>query len=156
MEIWKEYKEGLYISNFGNIVRDYYKNNSFNPHLIIYKVDKSGYIGFNYKNKRYLLHKIIAELFIPNDNNDFNQIDHIDRNKLNNHYTNLRWVNSSINNLNRNKFFHKNNNELKYILKNGNKYYVRISIKKYNRISKSFYNLEEAKNYRDNIIRKLL
>lgn len=37
------------------------------------------------------IHQLVAETFIPNPNN-YEEIDHIDRNKRNNHYENLRWI----------------------------------------------------------------
>lgn len=37
------------------------------------------------------LHRLVAQNFIPNPENK-PQVDHIDRNPLNNHVTNLRWV----------------------------------------------------------------
>ena len=40
--------------------------------------------------KRYRLHRIIAEHFIPNPNN-LPQVDHIDRDRGNNRISNLRW-----------------------------------------------------------------
>lgn len=45
-------------------------------------------------NKRYtmMVHRLIALAFIPNPNN-YEFIDHIDRNKRNNDINNLRWVN---------------------------------------------------------------
>jgi hypothetical protein len=46
--------------------------------------------------------RLVADHFVENENNE-NEVDHIDRNKLNNHFTNLRWVSSSENNLNKNK-----------------------------------------------------
>lgn len=46
------------------------------------------------------LHRIIAELFIPNPEN-LPCIDHIDRNKYNNHVSNLRWCTYQENNQNK-------------------------------------------------------
>lgn len=42
-------------------------------------------------SKTYLLHRIIAELCIPKFNNEYNIVNHIDANKLNNSIFNLEW-----------------------------------------------------------------
>ena len=47
------------------------------------------------------IHRAVAEAFIHNPRPDiFNVVDHIDCDKLNNHYTNLRWLSSDLNKLN--------------------------------------------------------
>ena len=55
----------------------------------------NGYV-YIHLDKKYRLHKLIAQLFISNPNN-YPVIDHIDRNKLNNSASNLRWCTQSTN-----------------------------------------------------------
>ena len=43
-----------------------------------------------------LIHRLVAEAFLEN-NNEKNQVDHIDNNRLNNNLENLRWVSSQEN-----------------------------------------------------------
>ena len=50
--------------------------------------------------KNMLIHRLVAFAFVENPRPDiFNMVDHIDQNKLNNHHTNLRWVNKQLNGL---------------------------------------------------------
>ena len=51
--------------------------------------------------KFFLVHRMVAHVFCGNPRPDiFNIVDHIDRNCANNDFSNLRWVNRSLNNLN--------------------------------------------------------
>lgn len=54
------------------------------------------YCGFYLKGKGYLLHRIVALLFIPNPENK-PDVNHKDGNKLNNKASNLEWVTKSEN-----------------------------------------------------------
>lgn len=49
------------------------------------------------KHKNESVHRLVAEAFIPNLNEEKNQVNHKDGNKLNNVYTNLEWVTASEN-----------------------------------------------------------
>ena len=83
-EIYKLWKDNIYISNFGNVKGRKILN------------DNRGYYTISYKQKKYKLHRLVAELFIPNPENK-REVDHIDTNKLNNNINNLRWVQPSEN-----------------------------------------------------------
>lgn len=90
-EIWKDIKgyEGLYqVSNLGK-VKSLKKNIILKPYI-----EKKGYLRIdlnkNGKSKHYLIHRLVAEAFIPNPLNKL-QINHIDCNKQNNCINNLEW-----------------------------------------------------------------
>ena len=83
-EIWRIYKKTRQsvweVSNYGRVKR--------NGEIYECKISNCGYLVFG---SNYGVHKAVAELYIPNPENK-PQVDHIDTNKLNNHYSNLRWV----------------------------------------------------------------
>ena len=67
-------------------VRSYKRLMSFrNPFL------QNGYYNVNLQYRRYRLHRLLAEAFIPNPDNK-PTVDHIDRNPQNNSLDNLRWA----------------------------------------------------------------
>lgn len=56
------------------------------------------YCKFAFNRKMYLLHRIVACTFLPNNNREIKtQIDHLNGDKLNNHIFNLEWVTPSQN-----------------------------------------------------------
>lgn len=64
------------------------------------------------KPKSFMVHRLVATMFCDNPNS-YKIVDHIDRNKYNNDYTNLRWVDDSTNALNvDNRIFTKNINNI--------------------------------------------
>lgn len=63
-------------------------------------IDKKGYhhitLSNNGKRTTYLVHRLIAEQYLPNPFN-LPQVNHIDGNKSNNDVSNLEWVSGSTN-----------------------------------------------------------
>lgn len=110
-EIWKDIPEfeGYYqISNLGRVrSMDRKIYNSWNDMFQNYTGKimhpsrrKKGYLGIcltkNNKQKSFLIHRLVAEAFIPNPNN-YPQINHKDEIKTNNCVENLEWCDCKYN-----------------------------------------------------------
>ena len=100
-EIWSDVKgmEGYYkISNHGRVKSFITTRQIITDEFIILKPFKSSknYLCVSLFRKDYRIHRLVAEHFIPNPNN-LPQVNHKDKNKANNHISNLEWINNREN-----------------------------------------------------------
>jgi hypothetical protein len=102
-EIWKDVNDsnGQYkISNTGKVMS--YKRNKDGEILKGYlRTDNYSEVSINITTKRQklLIHRLVALHFVANPD-EYDIVDHIDRNRQNNNSNNLRWTNKQINSLN--------------------------------------------------------
>lgn len=102
-EIWLPVKgyEGLYeVSSFGRVRSLNYMHTGKTNLIGVYE-NEGGYLYVclhkSGNKKNYLVHRLVAEAFIPNWFGD-PQINHIDEDKTNNHIDNLEWCDAKYNN----------------------------------------------------------
>jgi hypothetical protein len=92
--------ENYQISNYGRV-----RNNKTNR-IMKQSVLRDGYLVLSLckkgKLKNHRVHRLVASVFCLNPD-DKPHVDHIDCNKLNNNYVNLRWSTIPENNMNRTK-----------------------------------------------------
>lgn len=99
-EVWKDVVgyEGFYqVSNLGRV------RNTKNKYILSQYIANNGYMSLRFgkcdKTKKMLMlvHRLVAEAFVPNPNN-FLCVGHIDENRLNNCANNLKWCTHLENN----------------------------------------------------------
>lgn len=143
-EIWKQFLDGYYISNYGRIK----SQKRCEPIIMKLITCRKGYLKTTIQRKTYKCHRLVALYFLETPLNEEQfQVDHIDRNKQNNHYTNLRWVSNRENMLNTDRATRQN--VYPYDTKDRVKYCGKIQIDKIV-YCKSFNNEQEARNWVDN------
>lgn len=86
------YLKYYYISKDGKVYSDY----SGNMKELKCRVNKQGYLDIKLQGKTYKVHRLVAESYVKNPENK-PQVNHIDGDKLNNHYSNLEWVTNAEN-----------------------------------------------------------
>lgn len=105
-EIWKDIPdfEGLYqVSNTGKVksFRKSTKYGSQPEYILNPTICNHGYAQVTLydkaRKKKYTVHRLVAELFIPNPDN-LPQINHKDEDKTNNNVDNLEWCTAAYNN----------------------------------------------------------
>lgn len=89
-EIWKRVEDSnCEISNFGRFRR-------VGQRRLIAGGISGGYIRIKFGGGSKFIHRLVAEKFIPNPEGK-EMVDHIDGNRTNNHFSNLRWVSAEEN-----------------------------------------------------------
>lgn len=140
MEIWKDIVgfEGLYkISNEGNIL-------SLLTDKVLSPYNNKGYLMVRlYKNSKpssLYVHRLVAQTFVENPNG-YVEINHIDENKRNNHYSNLEWC-SRVHNCN-----HGSRNDRIGVASSVNKLIPVVQLSKEGNIINTFNSINEAGEY---------
>lgn len=109
-EVWKDVKgyEGYYqVSNFGRVksvprIITYVDGRvwNYNGKMLSTRLNRDGYpcLGLvkDTEQKHVRVHRLVAEAFIDNPH-EYLEVNHIDEDKANNHYTNLEWCTRKYN-----------------------------------------------------------
>ena len=109
--------------------------------------------------KKYYVHHLVASKFLPAPSEADCVIDHIDRDRLNNHASNLRWVSYKVNSNNKNfECKARTNNKLGECYISGyNKKYFKVQIRTKGIDHSSIHEtLTEAVKTRDTILEACL
>lgn len=104
------FEQGYEVDEFGNV------KNTKTGKILKPWITKNGYKQIQIRKNVYSIHRLVAKVFYPLSEFLGGQVLHLDDNKLNNHYLNLRWGTQSQNM----KMAYKNNK----ISKKGSKHHL--------------------------------
>ena len=107
-------ENGKKIPNFSDnylVTSDGLIYSKFKKGFLKQETSKDGYkrVGLKHKNRKekFSVHRLVAELFIPNSDEKKTQVNHKDGDKSNNNVSNLEWVTPSENGIHRIKLHPK-------------------------------------------------
>ena len=97
VELWRNIDgyQNYQVSNLGNVRSMNYRGTGETKQLVP-KENNCGRLWVELKGKPFLIHRLVAMAFLPNENN-FPQINHIDENPKNNRVDNLEWCTGEYN-----------------------------------------------------------
>ena len=98
------------------------------------------------KRRLFSVHWLVADNFIDRNRMEKLEIDHKDRNKLNNSVENLRWVTHSVNMKNRDSWNKSSPYKGVYFNKGMNKYQVKVTVNGKLKHIGTFGDVEKAHN----------
>lgn len=110
-EIWKDVPLSNYsVSNFGRVRSNNYHREKRTVILKINTNHRYPKLSMCIDGKKFNkdVHRMVAELFVEGKSEVRNHVNHKDKNKLNNHYTNLEWTSTAENNTHKCKGLKKN------------------------------------------------
>ncbi len=125
-----EGKDGIYKEYMHNSVYLIYNDGriySKNVNKFVKPSSSNGYLAVGITSKSIRIHRLVASHFVDNpDPKNLNIVDHIDGNKKNNHYSNLRWTSHKGNTANAIRNGVKSGNIKQVKIYNGDKNLVGI------------------------------
>lgn len=89
-------KKKAYTIDDYEITKDGQLINKHNNHVLKPQPNSKGYLRVSIGGKLKFVHRLVAEKYIPNPEN-YEQVNHIDGNKMNNSIENLEWVSNQKN-----------------------------------------------------------
>ena len=92
--MWLPYSDNYEVSEESNV------RNKKTGRILKACANSSKYLCVKIHGKSKLIHRIVAERFLPAPTEEGLEVDHIDRNKTNNNASNLRWVTHQVNSQN--------------------------------------------------------